>query len=125
MNKVKIGHGGPNLEFTKAFESIIKDFANSNFKATQEALYETAQEGTKILSRQTPIRTGAFKEGWKVEGKYANVKFIYNDRLANNRIPLSNLFEYSRNHKPFIFQTFNQSQGELLRMFNQKMKEKL
>lgn len=104
-------------ELTKEFDKIIGEFKEKNFKVTQEALTITAQKGAKILENQSPVATGRFKASWGVETKYANTKYIHNTALASNRIPLSNIIEYARNQKPFIYGTFNRYQADLMNEF--------
>lgn len=111
MSKIKLD------DLSKEMDKLITQFMKENFDATQRALTTTAKQGADILSKQSPIRTGRFKSSWDVETKYANTKYIYNSALANNRIPLSNIVEYTPNNTPFIVQTMDRYKGELFRRF--------
>ena len=104
-------------DFSKEFDKLIRQYYQENFEATQEALATTAEKFAGILSRESPVRTGRFKSSWKVEKKYANIKFVYNEALAKNRIPLSTLIEYARNQRPFIYKTVDRYKEDVFRTF--------
>lgn len=104
-------------DFSKEMDKLVREFYKENFEATQEALVQTAQKGAQILENQSPVKTGTFKASWGVEAKYANAKFIHNTALAANRIPLTNIIEYARNQRPFILETFNRYQADLMDEF--------
>jgi len=119
MKKIKIE------DFSKEMDIMVNRFYKENFDATQRALITVAQEGAKILERQSPVGTGRFKSSWGVETKYPNVKFIHNKALAPNRIPLSNLIEHSRRHTPFIYSTIGRYRGELFRKFIEEYQKEI
>lgn len=103
--------------FSEEFDKLIRQHYQENFEATQEALTTTAEKVAGILSRESPVRTGRFKSSWRVEKKYPNTKYVYNEALANNRIPLSNIIEYARNQRPFIYKTFDRYKEDIFRTF--------
>ncbi len=109
-------------------DAAVAKFAKEHFHFTQEALAETAQEAVRILENATPMgphSTGFFKGGWRAALQYTNVVFVYNKRLAENRIPLSNLYEYSARHTPFIRATMEANRAGLASYFIKTMQRKL
>lgn len=111
--------------FSKEFDKLTRQYYQENFEATQEALTTAAKKTAGILSSQSPVRTGRFKSSWKVETKYANTKYVYNDALANNRIPLSNIIEYARNQHPFIYKTFDRYKEDIFRTFVEEYQKEI
>jgi hypothetical protein len=65
------------------------------------------------MEKATPVGTGLTKISWKAKKKYKSVKYLENTRLASNGIPVVNLLEYSRNGKPFMMRTLEESRGSI------------
>ncbi|MDY0386967.1 MAG: hypothetical protein RBT65_07545 [Methanolobus sp.] len=109
------------IDLQKEFEIIINKFLKENYKATQESLKKITEIMVNRLTEITPIgkRGGVFKRGWKFKD-YFNVNYIYNQEGVlgiNSGIPLTNLFEYSKNHRPFIQLSWNQNKKDIERLF--------
>jgi len=130
MNNVFWGYGGKTYQnLDEAMKEIIKEYNQTVFEEVQKALTETAQEMAKVLEDASPIGNSnygtPFKQNWAVESKFKNAKFVYNKKLAKNRIPVSNLIEYTSYNTPFIQQTMNRYKEDMLKLFVSKMEQKL
>ena len=116
-------------DFLKQFESITRNFTKLNYEITQEVLVEVANEMARRLSNATHTKgTGTFAGSWKIK-EYKNVKYVYNSAGTKGQdkgIPLSNLAEYSdRGPVAFILETWDRNKDEILRLFVQKMEQRL
>lgn len=114
-------------DITKEFDRIINEFRQENFELTQEVLAEVAQEVAKEMARQSPRgeSPNPFRDHWLVETKYPNSKYVYNAKFTDNRIPLSNILQYTDPHRNFATKAWQRIESEAYNSFVKKMRKRL
>lgn len=105
-------------DLEKQFQKALRDFSNKNFKLTQKAIKETADEFKKTIVANSPVDSGNFKGSWRRKD-YPNASYLWNG-------PLTNIIEYSaRGPRPFIRDTFNRSKKDIEKTLITKIQQKL
>ena len=111
---------------TEQFQKLIAEYSKAFDPAVQTTLLELAEETRNSLASASPApgSTNSFSSQWQV-AIYHNAMYVHNTKLSADRIPLSNLLEYSRNGRPFVYQTFAQLQDGLAQKFVTKIQQKI
>lgn len=112
------------INLQQQFDTVINKYRDELFDKVQVALEEAAEDVAKFLAAASPVgnSTDHFRDHWGVEKKYKNIKIVYNDKLNNNRIPLTNLLEFGRKGRPFVKKTWESIKDDILRKFIKKMR---
>lgn len=113
-----------NLE--KEFDKILQEFSKKTFEATQNALKEVTQDMLLRFAQASPIGTSVinYKSKWNYKS-YHNVNYIYNEKVNQKGIPLSNLLEYSSKGRPHIRSTWDSNKADIQRKFIAIMQRKI
>ena len=104
---------------TKELETLYNEM-NVN---KEEALTEAAEYLADKLERATPTRTGKTKESWNAVLKYKGVRYVNNEALNNQGVPIINVLEYSSKGKPFVRKTFDSCIPKFERIFNKNLEK--
>ena len=105
---------------------MIAQYSKEFDGAVQETLGELAEETRVALASASPTGSSSnpFASQWHV-AVYHNAVYVHNAKLSADRIPLSNLLEYSRNGQPFVYRTFAQLETGLAQKFTMKIQQKI
>lgn len=114
------------IDLEKQLNSAVRKYQQKNFKITQEVLQKEAEVvRQRMIVATVAIKSGKFKKSWKLK-KYNNAIYVYNDRLGQNRIPLSNISEYSKTGpRPFIKRTWDSMKKDVERKVILNLKNRI
>jgi hypothetical protein len=102
-----------------AIESILKDYSDVVFKATDESMSAGEKVLIKNLKSASPSATGEYKKSWRGTGKkYKLKRYVGNSKLVQTdggEMPLSNILEYAEKskYKGLIKRTYESSANEI------------
>lgn len=104
-----------------AISDILEEYGDVVYQTTEEGLNAAEKVLKNKLKQASPKDSGDFRKAWKGTGKkYKLARYVGNTKTVQSKgrnIPLSNIFEYSTtNHaRPFVKQTFENSEDEMAR----------
>ena len=92
-------------DFSEAVSEALQEIAAETFDAIDAGLDKAMHYMRDKLAEASPEDSGLTRESWEGEGKYKNVRYIHNERVNENGIPVVNLLEYGRKGSPFVRKT--------------------
>lgn len=111
-----------------ALEQLLKDYLNSSFEVRQQALQEGAEVFKSAIERETPVDTGEMARSWVIKTKYRDRRYVGNTKVVQgggkDRIPLSNILEYSQESpcQGFIRRCFDNTEAKIYQTIKNKLK---
>ena len=116
-------------DLTRTIQDALNEFGDLAVSATDEALIEGATVLVKALKRASPVKTGRYKKGWRINKKPKLKKYVRNTTTEdgkNGSVPLSNVLEYSETKgDPFIAKTFESTVDDIALAIIQAIEENL
>lgn len=99
---------------SSAISDVLQDITEEVYEAVDRGLDKGAKFLQEKLEEATPVDSGETRGKWVVDFHYRNVRYINNERLNENRIPVVNLLEFGSSGKPFVRKTVVENQDEII-----------